>query len=160
MSDLTKEIPEILKTRMGELATLPPDLRDELERITEEAVLSGGDPETLESLRNQGLTLAQIRKNRAGATLVHMTLDVLGVLLRAALIVCAALVLVGCQPTLNPALVGPSIRAITDRHDAYVQADESLPPQRRKAFLDESRLLRQAVDEAASASTARQVESK
>ena len=75
------------------------------------------------------------------------------------LICLAALVLIvllaGCQsPGLQPELIKESVDNVSSRHDKYVEADDTLTPTQKEAFLLESDLLRRAVNEAMSSSTA------
>jgi len=68
-----------------------------------------------------------------------------------AAIVWIALALAACttlQPGIQPEAIDGLVRAVADRHDAYVTADETLDPYDRATYLRSTEILRQVLDAA------------
>lgn len=64
------------------------------------------------------------------------------------LFIVSVLSLAGCKGMIHVDAIERSVHDITARHDAYVQQDPALSEQAKAAFLLESRLFREVVDEA------------
>lgn len=76
-------------------------------------------------------------------------LSVLSVFIPVALIVLAvALTLAGCKGMIFVKSIDPSVQDITARHDTYVEADATLSPAEKRAFVGESKALRDVVEAA------------
>jgi hypothetical protein len=57
--------------------------------------------------------------------------------------------LTSCTGMISAASVDPLIRTVSDRHDAYVNGDQSLSQVQRETYLRSTTLLRKLLDEAA-----------
>jgi len=61
----------------------------------------------------------------------------------------AALLLCGCQTDMvRAAAIDGLVQRVSERHDVYVKADESLDEDERKTYLRSTELLRKVLEEA------------
>lgn len=81
--------------------------------------------------------------------------DIIGRLVLALVLVAVAFGSTGCasfgfgnEPSIPAVAIEQPVLIVTQRHDAYVLADESLTPAERDLYLQTSEMLRALVDEA------------
>lgn len=66
------------------------------------------------------------------------------------ILLCASAAVSSCSAAgmIDASLSGPAMKAVAERHDAYVKADQSLTQEQRDAFLLESEIVIDTVNEA------------